>query len=241
MFDRSLAERRAAAVVPVDGGVAVLDPRFPASHEHNTLWVLGPVDATRVADEAERVLGGAGLGFWRAVLDAPSTVGALAGLGWSVDEQRLMVFQGEPPERSAAVVAVAHEAVARLWSRSWPRDLPGIDDEAVRQLVAREPLADAVMRIVDLAVLGADGDPIASTQLRLDGATAAVEAVMTHPDHRRAGLGRALVLDAVARARDAGADVVFLSAAADDWPRQWYARLGFADLGPRFEATLSPS
>ena len=31
LFDRSLAARRAAAVVPVRGGVAVLDPRFPAS------------------------------------------------------------------------------------------------------------------------------------------------------------------------------------------------------------------
>ena len=240
VFDRSLAERRAAAVVSVDGGVAVLDPRFPASHEHNTLWVQGRADAAAVAAEAERVLGGAGLRLRRAVLDDPGTAGALADLGWAVDEQRLMVFAGEPPQRSSAVVAVAHEVVARMWRRSWARDMPGIDDETVRQLVAREPLADAVMRIVDLAVLGAAGDPMASTQLRLDGATAAVEAVMTDPEHRRGGLGSALVLDAVARAQEAGADVVFLSAAADDWPREWYARIGFTDIGPRFEASLTP-
>ncbi|HEX8933350.1 MAG TPA: hypothetical protein VF788_03990 [Pseudonocardiaceae bacterium] len=42
MINRALALRRAAAVVPVDGGSAVLDPRFPASYEHNTLWVEGP-------------------------------------------------------------------------------------------------------------------------------------------------------------------------------------------------------
>ncbi len=241
VFDRSLAERRAAAVVPVEGGVAVLDPRFPASHEHNSLWVTGPSDVAGVAAEAERVLGGAGLGLWRAVVDDAGTASALTDLGWAVEEQRLMVFRGEPPERSAAVVAVAHEVVARMWGRSWRRDVAGTDDETVRQLIAREPVADAVMRIIDLAVLGAGGEPIASTQLRLDGATAAVEAVMTDPEHRRGGLGRALVLDALARAREAGADVVFLSAAADDWPRRWYGRLGFSDVGPRFEATLTPA
>ena len=71
------------------------------------------------------------------------------------------------------------------------------------------------------------------------GATAAIEAVMTDPAHQRAGLARALVRNAVARARAVGCDVVFLVAAADDWPRGWYVRLGFIDVGTRFEATLA--
>ena len=238
LFDRALAQRRAAAVVPVDGGIAVLDPRFPASYEHNTLWIVGPADAATVAAEAERVLGGVGLTHRRAVLDDPATAGALASRGWEVQELRLMVCDGTPvASRSIGVVPVAHEIIGRLWERSWRRDLPDADDETVRQLVGREPLLDAVLRVVDLAVLDGRGEPIASAQLRIDGATAAIEAVMSDPAHRREGLARALMRNAVARARAAGCDVVFLVAAADDWPRGWYARLGFIDVGTRFEAT----
>jgi uncharacterized protein (DUF952 family)/GNAT superfamily N-acetyltransferase len=240
LFDRALAQRRAAAVLPVNGGIAVLDPRFPASYEHNTLWVEGPSDAATVAAEADRVLGGGALIHRRAVLDDPATAIALASHGWHVQELRLMVYSRPgTAERSTRVVAVTHEIVSRLWERSWRRELPHLDDGAVRQLVDRETVADAVLRVVDLAVLDGCGGPIASAQLRIDGATAAIEAVMTDPAHRQAGLARALVLDAIARARAAGCDVVFRAAAADDWPHHWYTRLGFADVGTRFEATRS--
>ncbi|MGH3694188.1 MAG: GNAT family N-acetyltransferase [Pseudonocardiaceae bacterium] len=240
LFDRALAQRRAAVVVPVNGGIAVLDPRFPASYEHNSLWIDGTWNATTVAAEADRVLGGAALIHRRAVLDDPATAIALASRGWQVQELRLMVYSGSRvAERSTRVVAVTHEIVSRLWERSWRRELPHLDDDEVRQLLGRETVADAVLRVVDLAVLDGRGEPIASTQLRIDGATAAIEAVMTDPAHRQAGLAAALVLDAIARARTAGCDVVFLVAAADDWPHHWYARLGFTDVGTRFEATRS--
>jgi uncharacterized protein (DUF952 family)/GNAT superfamily N-acetyltransferase len=244
LFDRGLAQRRAAAVEPVIGGVAVLDPRFPASYEHNTLWIDGPSNAATVAAEAERTLGGAGLTHRRAVLDDPATATALNDRGWLVQEMRLMIYNGAPTSAPTAqgsvdVVPVAHEIVSRLWERSWQRDHPDFDDDTVRQLVDREPVADAVLRVVNLAVLDSRDEPIASTQLRIDGATAAIEAVMTDPAHRRAGLARALVLDALARARAAGCDAVFLAAAADHWPYRWYHRLGFIDAGSRFEAIRS--
>ena len=43
--------RRAVAVLPVVGGVAVLDPRVPSSYEHNALWLTGAVDAETVIDD----------------------------------------------------------------------------------------------------------------------------------------------------------------------------------------------
>jgi GNAT superfamily N-acetyltransferase len=245
LFDRALAHRRAAAVMPVNGGFAVLDPRFPASYEHNVLWMNVPSEAATVAAQADRVLGGAGLSHRRAVLDDPATATALAGAGWHIQELRLMLYTGAPQpvatgaQESITVVPVAHEVVGRLWERSWRRDHPDLDDDAVRQLIDREPVADVVLRVVNLAVLDGRGEPIAATQLRIDGATAAIEAVMTDPAHRRSGLARALVLDAVTRARTVGCDVVFLSALAGDWPYRWYTRLGFSDVGARFEASRS--
>ena len=234
-FDCSLAQRRAVAVVPVTGGFAALDPRFPMSYEHNAVWIAGAADPATLIADAERV------GAKQAKLDDEPTARGLAQRGWSVEDQRLMVYAGPPLPASAvgepAVIPVAHDVAALLWERSWQRDLPDPDPETIRQLIAREPLADAILRIVNLAVLGPDGAPVASTQLRIDGATAAIEAVMTDPDHRGGGLARALLHDAVARAQAAGCDVIFLAAAADDWPRSWYARFGFADVGARYEAT----
>jgi uncharacterized protein (DUF952 family)/GNAT superfamily N-acetyltransferase len=245
LFDRALARRRGAAVVPVNGGVAVLDPRYPASHEHNTLWMDAGSDAATVAVEADRVLGGAALYYRRAVLDDPATATALASQGWHILELRLLLYRGAPqpvakaPPGSITVVPVTHEVVSKLWQRSWRRDQPGLGDDAVRQLVDCEALADAVIRVVNLAILDGCGEPIAATQLRIDGATAAIEAVMTEPAHRRAGLARALLLHALARARTAGCDAVFLTAVAGGWPHRWYTRLGFTDVGSRFQATRS--
>jgi uncharacterized protein (DUF952 family)/GNAT superfamily N-acetyltransferase len=232
-FERSLAERRAAAVVPVAGGVACLDPRVPASWEHNSLWLTGDVDAATIVAEADRVL--APFPHRRVVTFRPPP----ADLDWEVDELRLQVLDADAPEPSVPagrVVAVTQEVMAGLWAPSWQREHPGIDDDAVADLVRRESFAAAHARIVDLAVLGDDGVPVAGTQLRIDGATAAIEAVMTAPSSRRKGHGAALVGDAIRRARSAGCDVIWLLCRADDWPRRWYERMGFVDIGCRWDA-----
>ncbi len=212
--------------------MACLDPRVPASWEHNSLWLTGDVDAAVMVAEADRVL--AAFQHRRIVTFRPPP----ADLGWEVEELRFQVLDAsapEPPVPAGRVVAVTQEVMAGLWAPTWRRELPGIDDDAVGDLVRRESFADAHARIVDLAVLGDDGVPVAGTQLRIDGATAAIEGVMTAPSARRQGHGAALVGDAVRRARSAGCDVVWLLCRADDWPRRWYERIGFVDVGCRWE------
>ena len=232
-FERSLAERRAAAVVPVNGGVACLDPRVPARGSTTRCGSTGDLDAATIVAEADRVL--AAFEHRRIVTFQPPP----ADLGWEVEELRIQVLDAaapEPPVPPGRVVAVTQEVMAGLWAPSWRRELPGIDDDAVDDLVRRESFADAHARIVDLAVLGDDGVPVAGTQLRIDGATAVIEGVMTSPAAREQGHGAALVGDAIRRARSAGCDVIWLLALADDWPRRWYERLGFVDVGCRWEA-----
>jgi uncharacterized protein (DUF952 family)/GNAT superfamily N-acetyltransferase len=236
-FDRSLAQRRAAAVVPVTQGFAVLDPRVASSYEHNTLWMAGAPDAATIRSDSDRVL--AGLGHRRVMLDAPPP----DDLGWEIDEFRLLVRDASvpiPTVAELAVEAVELEVVASLWDTMWRLQLPGVSDDVVEQLVRREGIANAHCAVTDLVVRDPhDGHPVAGTQLRIDGATAAIEAVLTRPDWRHRRCATAVVTEAIRRATAAGCDVVFLAALADDWPRSWYERLGFREVGARWEATLT--
>jgi uncharacterized protein (DUF952 family)/GNAT superfamily N-acetyltransferase len=232
-FDRSLALRRAAATFEVGCGVAVLDPRVPSSYEHNAFWVGGAVPLPDVLADANRAL--AGCAHRRVVLDRPPA-GELPD-AWDVEEERVMVLDPEgdvPVPAGVPVQRVPSAVMAESWARSWRRTLPGISDASVLDLVRREAFADVHLQVVDLAVLGEDGVPVSSTQLRVDGATAAVEAVMTDPSVRVRGYAGACVATAIATARAAGCDVIWLLAVADDWPRHWYARLGFVDVGARW-------
>ena len=58
-----------------------------------------------------------------------------------------------------------------------------------------------------------------------------VEDVSTLPDHRGRGYARAVVGTAVAASRAAGHSLTFITADEDDWPREFYARLGFELVG----------
>ena len=66
---------------------------------------------------------------------------------------------------------------------------------------------------------------------------AQVEDVNTLEAFRNRGAGRAVVLAAIAEARAAGADLVWLLADADDWPQHLYAKLGFERVGGAWQFT----
>jgi ribosomal protein S18 acetylase RimI-like enzyme len=107
-------------------------------------------------------------------------------------------------------------------------------------LIGREHRNDRVVQVTDLAVRSdvGDGEVMAALQLRVDGATAAVESVLTDPRARRRGHADALLSAALHRAGAAGCDLVVLEAAELDWPRHWYARRGFAVVGRTWEVVL---
>jgi ribosomal protein S18 acetylase RimI-like enzyme len=72
---------------------------------------------------------------------------------------------------------------------------------------------------------------VSYTDLYLRGGDAQVEDVGTLPEHRGRGYASAVVLAAVEEARRAGAELIFLFADAEDWPKELYRRLGFDELG----------
>jgi len=58
---------------------------------------------------------------------------------------------------------------------------------------------------------------------------------------RGRGLARAAVLAAVRAARGAGADLVFLGADEEDWPKHMYAKLGFDEVSRSYDFVIRPA
>jgi GNAT superfamily N-acetyltransferase len=224
----------------VPGGVAVLDPDHVHSHDNNRLLLTDPVDADTVERAAEDVGSNAGWPHRAVALLWPGAEGVAAELGrrgWQTEELLLMARPAARTPGGDDAERVDQRDVHEFWARSWRRDLPAGpgQDRVVADLVGREHLNDRVVAVTDL-VVRAQGRVVASGQLRVDGATAAVDSVLTDPDFRGRGFADAVLARALDLAASAGCDLVVLEAAADDWPRHWYARRGFEVVGSVWSA-----
>jgi GNAT superfamily N-acetyltransferase len=222
----------------------VLDPDFPYSRDNNRLLFTEPVDADTVEAAAAEVAGNAGWPHQAAALlwpDAAGTAAELGRRGWELEENLLMAWTGGPVQGGERAEIVAQAEVHDLWERSWRRNLAGTRDleRVVEQLVGREHLNDRVVAVHDI-VVREQGRVVAAGQLRVDGATAAVDSVLTDPEAQGRGYADAFLARALDLATDAGCDLVVLEAAADDWPRHWYARRGFETLASAWGANREP-
>jgi len=234
-FDTSLPIRRAVGVGDVPGGVAVLDPDVVHSKDNNRLLFTIPVDADTVERANEEVGGNAGWPHRAAGLLWPGGDDVAADLrrrGWNTTELLLMGRPAAATPGGERVELVDEREVHEFWAQSWRRDLPAQPDRerVIADLIGRERLNHRVVAVTNL-VVREEGRVVASGQLRVDGATAAVDSVLTEPAARGRGHADAVLARALDLAARCGCDLVVLEAAADDWPRHWYARRGFEELG----------
>jgi uncharacterized protein (DUF952 family)/GNAT superfamily N-acetyltransferase len=237
----SLQVRRAAEVRDVAGGVAVLDPAFPHSRDDNCVVLTSPVDAGTVEEVATATATDAGWPVATAALRFPGAgpvAAELAAAGWEAEELLVMARAAAPLPGGERTEVVEQSEVHGLWERGWRRDLAGTPDldEVVAQLIGREHRNGRVLAVTDVVVREA-GQVVAAGQLRVDGATAAVESVMTEPDARGRGHADAVLARLLDVAAAAGCDLVVLEADGSDWPRHWYARRGFAVVGSTWSVT----
>ena len=155
--------------------------------------------------------------------------------------QRLLVMAlRRPPERNADLDTVEEvdqgllrpARTAEIAQYPWGRD-----PEVQRQLLDAKLLAARSVETRFFAVI-VEGEPASWADLYLADGAAQVEDVATAERFRNRGYASAVVLAAVRTARKGGADLIFLVADEDDWPKDLYRRLGFDEIGRYYDFVL---
>lgn len=155
---------------------------------------------------------------------------AFADAGYEHGANLVMVFRGEAPAGPPVAEEVGLEAIMPVVRADWHEELPWVSDRAIDDLVRR---LEARMLGADLvgfrAVRASGGEIAARAELYAQDGVAQIETLVTSVRHRGQGHARTLVTSMLAEAAGL-ADLIFLEADVDDWPKEFYGRLGFEPL-----------
>jgi ribosomal protein S18 acetylase RimI-like enzyme len=216
-------------------GHGVLTRELPRRHDSNFLFLDCAQTATEAIAEADRILGGAGRSH-RVMVTFNDEVGErlrpnFDALGWRTQRHIFMVQRRES-EKTAdlSVVREVDQAALRPGRKRLILAEPWGDPDLAEQILDSKILIGehADTRFFGVAV---EGEIVAWTDLYLGRDIAQVEDVATLEKHRGKGYATAVVLRAIEVARQQGADLVYLVADDEDWPKEWYRRLGFDVVG----------
>jgi ribosomal protein S18 acetylase RimI-like enzyme len=236
-FMRTVDMRAAEEIVPFRWGRALINRRLNRVHDLNFLIAdrLAGAEASDLGAEADRIQGSAGLAHRRVNVDDRAAADRLSPgfgrLGYVPERFVIMANQRRPDQRIVEGIAV-HEVGWELMRPAREQEIRsqpwGSDPRVVEQLLAKHQLTAQGIRTRYFAAV-AGGRVVSSCELRSEGDAAQVETVETLPEFRRRGFSRAVVSAALRAA--AGYEFVFLVTDADDWPQQFYRRLGFQPVG----------
>lgn len=236
-FEREI-EMAGSELVASPYGVGVIEPSLPLRHDSNYVLVervpLG-AGAHEIAAETDRILGGAGLNH-RSAVTFDEALGArlepqFRELGWNVRRHVWMVQTREPDRRpDLAVVEEVGERDLRPGRTTEILRFPWGTEEVARQILDAKLLL-AKRALTRFFAVRVDGEIVSWADLYVAQGVGQVEDVATKEEHRGNGYASAVVLRAAEEARASGADLVFLVADEDDWPKELYGRLGFDRIG----------
>jgi N-acetylglutamate synthase-like GNAT family acetyltransferase len=233
-FRISFARRQAVTLTEVPGGVAVGDPEYAGSHEHNQLIIDGSPEPAQLPALADVALGH--LPYRRiTILDdatAAACAPALITADYVHDIELVMTHSGVIEAPASFADAVTLQELRPALIRQLCAWMPQTADAVIYQLADRRAArlcgADQVRF---LAVRDENGTVASWADLYLDQTRgiAQIEDVMTAEGHTRRGYANTVLATALHQA--AGYGLIFLLADADDWPLTWYARRGFTPIG----------
>jgi GNAT superfamily N-acetyltransferase len=196
----------------------------------------------RLVDEVDAVQGSAGLRHRKVAFEDEADCRVVERWfrrrGWRLRPLRLMVHRGPVPSPSAVGVArevdpSRLEAAAYAYASEEPW---GRSPEARRQVVAGDMLTRRAIDSERAFAVQVGESVVAYCRLYSRDGVGQIENVTTLAAHRRRGYARGLVSLAL-RASLPEHDLTFLVAEGADWPRHFYARLGFDDVGGYCEFT----
>jgi ribosomal protein S18 acetylase RimI-like enzyme len=236
LVELDLERRRRAAgrIEEFDWGRLILTPEASAIWSANFLEVdADGLDADQLIELADEQLGARGMDHRLIVPRDPERAAELEPrfreLGWKQDVSLYMVRRRDPERPGGETAEVSRAAVEGVRLAVAEAD-PDFSRDAIEQIPVRDARLDAVGNARWFAA-PATGEPAASCALyELEG-VGQVETVETRPERRGQGLASAVVLAAAEASRQAGHELTFIVADADDWPWKLYERLGFDPIG----------
>ncbi len=249
LFSRALQDRTATRALRFPGGTVLLNERFPQSWTHNFLRVDPPAEglsAQALAGQAETLHGEAGHTHRRVWVDDEAAGERLAeglrSLGWQVRCEWVMAHPGEAPPADSRITVreLAPEEIRPFWEEMFRRMEYVRDEETVRQLTERNHTLGRQLSVRHFGAI-CDGRIASACDLYPGGELAEIQDVETLEEYRGRGLARAVMAAALRAAKERGAAFTFLMADAEDWPKEFYGRLGFHVLGKFFVCTRTPS
>ena len=246
-FERDLEQRLCTRTERTRFGTAYFHEDFPRRWDSNFVWTDPPLDgveAEALAADADEVLGHAGLEH-RVLWVADDVQGerlapGFVRLGYVGDRNVVMVHAREPDRwTDEGAEEVDLQRAKAMW-RAAHLEEPDVIEPADAEMLA--DFLDVLVERAGARFYGvrADGVVVAGAQLMMLDGVAQVEDVVTLTAYRGRGFARAAVLAAVRAARDGGADLVYLGADDEDWPKHMYAKLGFDEVGRSFDFVKKP-
>jgi ribosomal protein S18 acetylase RimI-like enzyme len=234
-FDAALQERTAQRVEHFELGAALLSPDLPRVYDANFVRLdrgyeeLAAEELVALADSHQ-----AGLAHRKVVMPGGRAgrrlAGELGSAGWAHTETVVMRYEGALGDAAADAELVDPRALRGARAAAMARN----GSEVARQVADyTERLAAACDSRAFAAF--ADGGIASFCVLLEEGGVAEIDEVTTLAPFRRRGLGNAVVRAALAASVASGHELTYVVAAAGDWPRGWYERLGFRELGRRWE------
>ncbi len=237
-FEREI-ELAGGDEIPSPLGYGMVTAELPLRHDSNFLFLERADTVDEAIAEVDRVLGGAGRDY-RVLVTFDPELGErfrpmFSSRGWRTMRHIFMVQRREPGKSvDLAVVREVDEAALRPGRTaailSYPWGTPALAEELLDSKIHLGRRARTRFFGVE-----SGGEIVAWTDLYVAQGVAQIEDVATIEEHRGKGYATAVVLKAIEEGRREGADLVFLVADGEDWPRHLYERLGFDEVGPLYK------
>ncbi|MDC0708182.1 GNAT family N-acetyltransferase [Stigmatella sp. ncwal1] len=248
-FSRALQDRTATRTLRFSAGTALFNDLFPKSWSHNFLRVDAPaegISAQALAAQAEVLHGEAGHTHRRLWVDDAATgeqfLDGLASLGWQTTCEWVMAHLGEVPlpDPRVTVQEFSHEGMRPFWEEMFRRMEFVQDEKTVQQLTERNLHLGQQSSVRHFGAVF-EGRIVSACDLYPGEGMAEIQDVETLEEFRKKGFSRSVLLTALRAARERGAAFTFLTTDADDWPKEFYGRLGFQAVGRFFVFVRTPS